>query len=46
MFAAHIARVAAEGGHILEEPVFVVTSLASLGLAIWAITLLTRKPGA
>jgi hypothetical protein len=46
LFIAHVARVFAEGTEILRQPTIIVTSIASLGLAIWAIILLTRKPGA
>lgn len=46
MFVAHVARVFAEGPHILGEPIIIVTSIASLGLAIWAAYLLFRRPGA
>ena len=44
MFIAHVARVIAEGSGILREPIIIVTTVASLGLAIWAVVLLTRKP--
>jgi hypothetical protein len=46
LFVAHVARVFAERTGVLREPTIIVTSIASLGLAIWAIILLTRKPGA
>ena len=39
---AHGARVVAEGPRILHEPMFMVTSALSLGLAIWGVILLTR----
>jgi hypothetical protein len=44
MFAAHVARIWAEGTHLLSEPIFIVASLASLGLSVWAVLLLTRGP--
>jgi hypothetical protein len=44
MFAAHIARVMAEGSGILREPIIILTSALSFGLAIWALLLLTRRP--
>jgi hypothetical protein len=46
MFVAHVVRVFAEGAQILGEPIIIVTSIASLGLVIWAAYLLFRKPGA
>ena len=46
MVVAHIARMFAEGPHVLGEPIIIVTTLASLGLAIWAAVLLFRRPGA
>jgi hypothetical protein len=33
IFVLHIARVFAEGTWILREPVFILTSLLSLGMA-------------
>jgi hypothetical protein len=44
MFAAHVARILAEGTGLLREPLIVVTSVLSLGLCIWALVLLTRGP--
>jgi hypothetical protein len=43
MFVAHVARVFAEGSGVLREPIIVVTSLLSLGLAIWAFLLVRRR---
>lgn len=43
MFIAHVARIFAEGAGILHEPLIVVTSILSLGMAIWAVVLLTRR---
>jgi hypothetical protein len=40
----HLARVFAEGTAILHEPMVVVTSLLSLGLALWAAVLAKRQP--
>jgi hypothetical protein len=42
IFVAHVARVFAEGTGILREPMIIVTSALSLGLAVWAVVLLTR----
>ena len=39
---AHIARVAVEGVHLLKEPVFVITSIAAVGICAWAVVLLGR----
>jgi hypothetical protein len=44
MFLAHVARVFAEGSGILREPIIIVTSALSLGMTVWAIYLLTRRP--
>ena len=43
MFAAHVARIFAEGAGILREPIIIVTSVLSLGLAIWASVLLFNR---
>ena len=43
IFAAHVARVWAEGTWLLREPLFIATSLASLAAAICAVLLLTRR---
>ena len=42
IFAAHIARLFAEGSGLLREPFFIGTSLAALALAVWALVLLVR----
>jgi hypothetical protein len=42
MFVAHIARVYVEGTWVLREPMIMVTSVLSLGLAIWAAVLIRR----
>jgi hypothetical protein len=34
--AAHIARLFAEGPHLLKQPIFVITSILSMGLTAWA----------
>jgi len=45
MFLAHVARAWVEGPGIMREPMIVVTSILSLGLAIWAALLLfNRRP--
>jgi len=43
IFAAHVARVWAEGSGLLREPLFIATSLAALALGVWALALLTRR---
>ena len=44
ILAAHVARVVAEGAHLLTEPVFIGTSLLSAGLCFWAWRVLRFKP--
>jgi hypothetical protein len=44
IFAAHVARLFAEGSGLLREPFFIGTSLAALALGVWALVLLTRRP--
>ena len=44
MFAAHLARGYAEGAQIFREPIIIVTTAVSLGLAVWAVFLLARRP--
>jgi Co/Zn/Cd efflux system component len=44
LFLTHLARVFAESTAILHEPMIVVTSLLSLGLALWAAVLAKRQP--
>lgn len=36
---AHVLRVMAEGTYLLTEPIFVLTTIASVGLFAWAIFL-------
>ena len=43
IFAAHIARLFAEGSGLLREPFFILTSALALGAAICAVLLLTRR---
>jgi len=44
IFAAHVARILAEGGGLLKEPLIVSTTALSLGFSIWAVLLLSRRP--
>ncbi len=39
---AHVARVMVEGTYPLTEPIFVLTTIASVGLVVWAIFLLIK----
>ena len=36
ILAAHVARIFAEGPHLLKEPVFMFTSILSVVLVAWA----------
>lgn len=40
--AAHVARAIAEGAHPLAEPIFVLTTLISVGMVVWAALLFKR----
>lgn len=40
--AVHIARLFAEGMHLLVEPVFLFSSLLSLSMTVWAWRLFRR----
>ena len=44
LFAAHVARVWVEGTGVLREPIIILTTILSLGLAVWAVVLLSRRP--
>jgi hypothetical protein len=44
MFAAHVARVWAEGAGLLREPFFILITIAALALSVWAVVLLTKRP--
>ncbi|MGH9844195.1 MAG: hypothetical protein ACREEM_36175 [Blastocatellia bacterium] len=39
---AHIARVFQEGAYLIREPVFLVTTVGSIGVCLWAIVLLKK----
>ncbi len=39
---AHVARVFVEGTHVLTEPIFVLTSIASIVIFIWAVVMFRR----
>ena len=40
---AHVARVVAEGSRLATEPFFILTTLASVGLCVWAFRLLATN---
>jgi hypothetical protein len=40
--AAHVARIIAEGPHLLIEPMFLFTSVLSIGFSVWAWRLFCR----
>lgn len=40
---AHIARIFEEGAHLITEPIFLATTVGSVGVCVWAIVIL-RKP--
>jgi hypothetical protein len=37
---AHLARILMEGTHLLGQPAFLLATLASIGIAVWALLLL------
>lgn len=41
---AHVARVVLEGAHVAKSPIFVVTTIGSIALCIWALLLVKRLP--
>jgi hypothetical protein len=41
---AHLARTFVEGSHLLRQPAFLLATVASVGIGVWAVVLL-RKPG-
>lgn len=44
ILAGHVWRVAAEGTHVLGEPIFAFSTLLAIGLVGWAAKLLLRRP--
>jgi len=42
---AHIWRVIEENPHLAREPWYVLLTLASAALCLWAVRLLWRSPG-
>jgi len=47
VLAAHVARLFAEGFHLVRQPTFALTSLLSIALSVWAWRLFLRlqEPG-
>lgn len=39
---AHFARIILEGAHVAESPIFVVTTIVSIALCVWAWRLLQQ----
>lgn len=44
IFAAHLARVWAEGDALLRDPFFILITAAALALSVWAVVLVSRQP--
>lgn len=44
LFLAHVARVALEGWDVAASPVFIITTLGSLAMCMWAIYLYRQQP--
>jgi hypothetical protein len=44
---AHFARMLEEGAHLIREPAFLVTTVGSTCICVWAVVLLRRlaRPG-
>lgn len=42
IFVAHILRLVLEGPGPLRDPIFILTSVASIGVSAWSFYLLTR----
>lgn len=41
---SHVARIYVEGAFHLREPIFLGTTIASVGMTVWAIALLKKLP--
>lgn len=39
---AHVARMHEEGAHLIREPVFLLTTVGSVSVCVWAIVLLKK----
>lgn len=44
IFAAHLARVWAEGTGLLSQPFFLLITGLALALSVWAVVLLSKRP--
>ena len=42
LLVSHVARVIAEGTYLIREPIFVLTTIASGAVFIWAIALFRK----
>jgi hypothetical protein len=42
---AHLARIFVEGTHLLGQPVFLLATVASVGIGAWALVLLRKLRG-
>jgi hypothetical protein len=43
LLISHVARVVVEGTHLIREPIFLLTTIASGAVFIWAITLFVKS---
>jgi hypothetical protein len=39
---AHLARIFEEGAHLITEPIFLATTVGSVGMCVWAIVILKQ----
>lgn len=44
LFIAHVARIAVEGWQVARSPVFIITTIISLGICLWAVHLYRQRP--
>ncbi len=44
IFAAHLARIWAEGTGLLREPFFIFATGLALAFSVWAVVLLSKRP--
>jgi len=44
IFVLHVVRIVVEGPWMIGQPIFIATTLLSLGVAIWAAWLIFRGP--
>ena len=43
IFAAHVARIWAEGTGLLRDPFFILITAAALAVSVWAVLLLSNR---